>query len=101
MIILHRSLFYEAYVMLEKYRATINGDRIEWNDDVPKSVRDKKSIIVDVTVVTAKPKLKKPNGKKMAEALGKIAAKGGVSSIKDPMKWQREIRKDRSLPGRK
>ena len=85
--------------MLEKYRATIHGDRIEWNDDDHKSVRDKKSIIVDVTVVPAKPK--KPNGKKMAEALGKIAARGGVASIKDPVKWQCEIRKDKPLPGRK
>ena len=84
--------------MLEKYRATIHGDRIEWNNEVPKSVRDKKTITVDVAVVAAKSK--KPNGKKMAEALGKIAAKGGISSIKDPVKWQREIRKDRQLPGR-
>lgn len=87
--------------MLEKYRATIHGDKIEWDNDVPRSVRDKKSLTVEVTVVKSKQKLKRPNGKKMAEALAKIAAKGGITSIKDPVKWQREIRKDRPLPGRR
>ncbi len=86
--------------MLEKYRATIHGDKIEWDDDVPQSVRDKKSLTVDVTVVTSRQKLKKPDGEKMADALAKIAAMGGITSIKDPVKWQREIRKERPLPGR-
>ena len=72
--------------MLEKYRATIHGNKIEWDDDVPQGVKNKKSITVDVTVVTSKRKLKKPNGKKMAEALAKIAAGGGITSIKDPLK---------------
>lgn len=86
--------------MLEKYRATIHGDRIEWDGEAPKDLTQAASIKVDVTVVSAKPKLKKPNGKKMAEALAKIAARGGITSIKDPVKWQREVRKDRPLPGR-
>lgn len=87
--------------MLEKYRATIHGDRIEWDDEIPKSLKNKKPIKVNVTLVSVGPKLKKSNGKKMAEILGKIAAAGGIPSIKDPVKWQREIRKDRPLPGRK
>lgn len=86
--------------MLEKYRATIHGDRIEWDGEAPKDLTRVASIKVDVTVISPKQKLKKPNGKKMAEALAKIAARGGVPSIKNPVKWQREIRKDRPLPGR-
>ncbi len=86
--------------MLEKYRATICGDKIEWDGESPKILTNTASIKVDVTVVSSKPKLKKPNGKKMAEALAKIAARGGITSIKDPDKWLRDTRKDRPLPGR-
>ncbi len=32
--------------------------------------------------------------------LRKIAARGGIGSIADPARWQREIRRDRALPGR-
>ncbi len=86
--------------MLEKYRATIHGDTIEWEGEIPKDLSKNTSIKVDITIVSPKQKLKKPNGKKMAEALAKIAARGGIRAIKDPVKWQREIRKDRPLPGR-
>jgi len=87
--------------MLEKYRATIHGNIIEWDGEAPKDLNKKDALIkVDVTVVSPKPKLKKPNGRKMVEALEKIAAMGGVKSIPDPDKWLREIRKDRPLPGR-
>jgi thioredoxin-like negative regulator of GroEL len=33
-------------------------------------------------------------------ALNRIAARGGIAGISDPMAWQREQRADRSLPGR-
>jgi len=85
--------------MLEKYRAILHGDRIEWEGEAPKTNKHRPQKI-DVILVS-KPKLKKPNGKKMAEALAKIAAKGGVKSIKDPDKWLREVRKDRPLLRRK
>lgn len=32
--------------------------------------------------------------------LRKIAARGGLKGIADPMRWQQEIREDRALPGR-
>ena len=41
---------------------------------------------------------KKNNGKAVVAMLRKIAAKGGIEAIPDPMKWQRQIRKDRKLP---
>jgi len=34
------------------------------------------------------------------DALSRIADRGGLAEIQDPAAWQREIRKDRSLPGR-
>jgi hypothetical protein len=33
-------------------------------------------------------------------SLRRIAARGGMKNIPDPARWQREIRLDRSLPGR-
>jgi hypothetical protein len=45
--------------------------------------------------------VKEPNGKKVAEIMAEIAARGtAFQAIKDPVAWQREIRKDRPLPGR-
>lgn len=40
------------------------------------------------------------NGRKMAEALEKLAGLSEKRSITDPLEWQREVRTDRSLPGR-
>jgi bifunctional DNA-binding transcriptional regulator/antitoxin component of YhaV-PrlF toxin-antitoxin module len=39
-------------------------------------------------------------GRRMAAALEKLAASGAVARIEDPVEWQREIRRDRPLPGR-
>jgi hypothetical protein len=36
----------------------------------------------------------------MAEALENLAAADAFSEISDPPEWQREIRKDRAMPGR-
>ena len=41
-----------------------------------------------------------PNGVAMAKIMEKMAARNALSDIKDPSAWQREIRKDRPLPGR-
>ena len=37
---------------------------------------------------------------KAMDALRRLAARGGIRSIPDPVAWQREMRKDRPLPGR-
>ena len=85
--------------MLEKYRATIHGDTIEWNGDIPEEVA--KDGIMEVYVTRVRnTKNSEPNGKRAVEILQKIADRGGIASIPDPDKWLREIRKDRPLPGR-
>jgi len=86
--------------MLEKYRATIHGNTIEWDGEAPENLKGNGTVEVDVTVVSESKALPRSNGKKMAEALRKIAELGGIKSIPDPVAWQREIRKDRPLPGR-
>ena len=41
-----------------------------------------------------------PNGTKLAKLMSEASEKNLFSDIKDPVAWQREIRKDRPLPGR-
>ena len=41
-----------------------------------------------------------PNGVPIVKILNKMAARRALSHIKDPSAWQRDIRKDRPLPGR-
>ena len=41
-----------------------------------------------------------PNGTKLAKLMAEASKKNLFSDIKDPVAWQREIRKDRPLPGR-
>jgi hypothetical protein len=84
--------------MADKYRATIHGNTIEWDGEPPAELNGEDEVSVEVTVLA--PQKRKPNGKRMAEALRRIAERGGIPSIPDPVKWQREIRKDRKLPGR-
>ncbi len=40
------------------------------------------------------------NGKEVAALMQELAESGGLSAIKDPVAWQREIRQDRKLPFR-
>jgi hypothetical protein len=44
--------------------------------------------------------MKEPNGIKLAQLMEEMSKKNLFSDITDPPTWQREIRKDRSLPGR-
>ncbi len=48
--------------------------------------------------VLSEPKINQ--GQRMAAILQRIADRQGLSHIVDPVAWQREIRKDRPLPGR-
>ena len=41
---------------------------------------------------------KTSKGKTDVSALKKLSENGGVKSIKDPVEWQKETRKDRELP---
>lgn len=86
--------------MSETYKATLRGDKIEWETDAPTILKQEKSVAVYVTIVGENGASNLPNGKKMAEVLNKIAAKGGVSTIGNASEWQREQRRDRNIAGR-
>jgi len=80
------------------YSAILTDDRLEWNGCGP---RLQQPVEVTVTVPDEADLLSpEERGRRMAEALEALAALGGFKSIPDPVAWQREIRKDRPLPGR-
>jgi len=86
--------------MEDKYKATINGDKITWDDDVPATLKNGNSVDVIITLRDKPLSQSKANRRRAVAALQAIADRGGIESIPDPVKWQREIRKDRPLPGR-
>ncbi|MDX6530067.1 MAG: hypothetical protein QOH41_2357 [Blastocatellia bacterium] len=83
--------------MRDTYRAILRGDRLEWTDPSPLDLNPEQP--VEVTILE-QPEQTANRGRRMAEALEKLAASDAFSEISDPSEWQREIRKDRPLPGR-
>jgi hypothetical protein len=87
----------EVTIVRDTYRAILRGDRLEWTDRSPLELNPEQ--LVEVTILDA-PDHTADRGKRMAEALEKLAASDAFAEISDPVEWQREIRKDRPLPGR-
>jgi hypothetical protein len=83
--------------MARTYKAILRGDRIEWVDAPPAAVQPTP---VQVTVMDEAAEIPERRGHEMAQALEALAKTGGLSDISDPVEWQRELRRDRSLPGR-
>ena len=82
--------------MARTYEAILHGDHIDWTGEAPhteKPLRVRVTVIEETSAVSNR-------GKRMADALAKLAQIGAFSGIKDPVAWQRQIRQDRPLPGR-
>lgn len=47
-----------------------------------------------------RPVKKKNKSEKLYQLMEDMAASGGISSIKDPLNWQHEVREDKKLYGR-
>lgn len=84
--------------MLKTFKAWLRGSRLEWIGDVPEM--EEQRLQVHVTFLDDQPVVEaKTLGKKMAEILEKLAATQVLDDV-EPALWQKEIRQDRSLPGR-
>ncbi|WP_341527006.1 hypothetical protein WKK05_31505 [Nostoc sp. UHCC 0302] len=84
--------------MLRTFRAWLKGSRLEWIDQVPEF--GEQLIQVQVTVLEKEPVLdNKIRGRRMAQVLENLAASQAMTDV-DPVVWQQETCKDRSLPGR-
>jgi hypothetical protein len=85
--------------MLSTYKAVLTNNQLQWLDEVPAQLNHL-TVFVYVTVLQP-PVVNKPElpGQPMVAILQKIADQGGPG-IDDPVTWQRDMRQDRSLPGR-
>ena len=85
---------------MHTYKALLHGDRLEWLDEAPESQADA-PLRVHVTVLEQEqPAEAHARGHAMAAILEKLAERHTFSAITDPVRWQRELRQDRVLPGR-
>ena len=83
--------------MLRTYEGILEGDRVRWaGDDVPATDRP---LRVHITVLEEEIE-KGKRGQQTADALSKLAESSAFSGIEDPSAGQRDIRRDRPLPGR-
>ncbi len=87
--------------MLATYRAVLKDDHLEWSEAAPDKVVRDKAVAVYVTVLDEPltTGVEPGQGQRMAAALEKIAAANMLAEI-DPVAWERDLRQDRSLPGR-
>jgi hypothetical protein len=87
--------------MNSTYKATVRSHQIEWDDGVPEYVRDEVVLRVLVTIVKQPVEAGQSRGRRMAEALKRLAGSGGVPSIPNPKEWQTEQRQERDILGRR
>jgi hypothetical protein len=86
--------------MMHTYRAILRGNHLEWLEEAPEFQTDA-PLRVHVTVLEPEsPSEIHARGHAMAALLEKLAERRTFSMIPDPIKWQRELRQDRVLPGR-
>jgi hypothetical protein len=87
--------------MLPTYKAILRGNRIEWVADVPEHLAPDAGVQVIVTFLERPcPPAVSDQGKRMAAVLEKLAALPPNPALADPVAWQREMREERTLPGR-
>jgi hypothetical protein len=88
--------------MLTTYKAILKNNRLEWRGVTPGQISPDKALEVHVTILDEPdtPSTNGTQGERMAAALEQLAALGTLAEIADPVAWEREVRQERSLPGR-
>ena len=82
--------------MSAAYRAILHGDRLEWTGERP--AHPEQGLAVEVTVLGSETSA--GDGLAMAASLEALARSGTFRDVSDPVRWQRETRGERPLPGR-
>ena len=82
--------------MTKTYEAILRGDQIEWGEVRPLEAELNVRFKVSITIIEPV-----HSGEAMAAVMKRISETIDVQAIfGDASEWQREIRKDRPLPGR-
>lgn len=76
---------------------TISGNNKEYLTRVEKLARE---LGLSIKKTKVRNKASKDNADALYELMTKKANSGGIESIKDPIAWQKEVRKDKKLYGR-
>ena len=90
--------------MSKTYDAMLEGRRLIWTGDRPAEQKGRLVRVVFDDESEQDPIIHRPTPEQKREAyaaIERLRTQGGIKSIPDPAAWQREIRKDRPLPGRK
>ena len=83
--------------MSESYQAVITGNTIRWLVPPPKELETGKEISVEITLKKGDER-SLDRGVAMYNALKNLSKlEGVISSVENPAKWQKEIRKYRTL----
>lgn len=85
--------------MLTTYEAILRNDHLEWRKDAPRHLAPGKAVNVHVTVLDEITDTVESQGQRMAAELEKLAQSQGLGGV-DAGQWEREMRTERSLPGR-
>jgi len=88
--------------MLTTYKAILKDNHLEWRGVTPEQLEPDKAVSVHVTILDepVSPSADTFRGRRMAAALEQLAAAHPLAGLADPAAWEREIRRDRALPGR-
>ena len=74
---------------------------MEWLSDQPKNLSADQTVTVHVTILNEpRPTIKKQQGRRIAAALEKLAKLSSSVRSVDALQWERELRQERTLPGR-
>ncbi|MBL8206522.1 MAG: hypothetical protein JNM09_19970 [Blastocatellia bacterium] len=87
--------------MLQTYSAILKNNQVHWTDEEPVASGEGHALSVLVTIVeeTVQPTTEN-HRQKIAQVLNRLAARNTLAEIDDPVAWQKDLREDRTLPGR-
>jgi len=81
------------------YNAKVKGNLIKWTDGIPPELQDAQEHDVRIVIPENQDESLR-RSRELARILEELSKLDPFRDIKDPSEWQREIRKDRPLPGR-
>ena len=85
---------------MRSYKALLYRDRLEWLEEAPEPQQDVPLQVHVMVLEQASSADTDTRGRAMAAILEELAKHGTFSAIADPAKWQRALRRDRTLPER-
>lgn len=88
--------------MYNTYAAVLRGRTLEWRNEGPPHTSENRELKVQMTVLEEEmeEKVTGTRGQQMAAALEKIARLSASTLPADPQTWERDLRENRTRPGR-